>query len=159
MAAPEKTRSRYAFLINLALSPDGRRIALHLGDHVEIWRIGQRPPLVNAAGPPETRFELERVFIVPFFIPPPMTGPTLVSGPPESHHTVRTLEFSPDGRRLVGGDGVAILWETDNWQELWRASGGVAQFALTPDGRYIVTACCVWELPEPADVVPTAPSS
>ncbi len=155
LATPVKTMPRFASLVNLALSPHMRRLALHMGDHVEIWRIDQKPPPADAAGQLERRFELERVFILP---PVYINLPT--SGPAETHQFVRSLGFSSDGHRLLAGDGVAILWETENWRELWRANVGSreiwpamssrsAQFGFTADERRLVTACCVWRLPEP----------
>ena len=44
---------------------DGRRLAVHWGDHVVIWRIDHRAPSANAAEPSEASFELEHVIILP----------------------------------------------------------------------------------------------
>jgi len=155
LATPAKTTPRFASLVNLALSPDTRHLALHMGDHVEIWRIDQAPPPTSTAGQLERRFELERIFILP---PVYIDLPT--SGPAETHQLVRSLDFSSDGVRLLAGDGVAILWNTEDWRELWRADVGsrdlwpamssrFVQLGLTADGRRLVTACCVWVLPDP----------
>ena len=101
------------------------------------------------------RFELDRVFILP---PVYINLPT--SGPAETHQLVRSLDFSSDGDRLLAGDGVAILWDTEDWREVWRANVGggelwpamssrFVQLGLTAGGRRLVTACCVWGLPDP----------
>jgi WD40 repeat protein/outer membrane protein assembly factor BamE (lipoprotein component of BamABCDE complex) len=158
LTAPKKARSRYVGLVNLALSPDRRWVALHMGDHVEVWSTDENEAMSaaqGAAAPPGRSFELEQVFVLP-----PVDVEMASYGPSETHHFVRSIEFSADGRRLVAGDGVAMLWKTGSWRELWRASLGSrelwpamsdlsAGFALTADGRHIVTARGVWELPGP----------
>ena len=62
---------------------------------------------------------------------------------------VRSLAFRPDGRELAcGASGVAILWDTSNWNEVQRlvhdapagsVGQGVNSVAFSPDGRLLAT--------------------
>jgi len=111
-----------------------------MGDHIEVWSMVTAAG--HAANSPGTVFELERVLMVP---------PAYLSSfplPAEASYVNRTLAFSADSRRLIAGDGMAIVWDTDDWRELWRAYPRSEGFALTADGRRVVSGCCVWDLPE-----------
>jgi WD40 repeat protein len=125
MTTPVKTTPRFSRWVNLAISPDQHRVLLHLGDHVEVWSMA-----TAASRAPDISFTLERVLIVP----------------PAASPVDATLAFSADGRRLVAG---GVAWEIDDWHRLWHANLLADQ--LTPDGRHIVTRCCVWELRDPTE--------
>jgi WD40 repeat protein len=74
---------------------------------------------------------------------------------------VRSLAFTPDGRRLVSGgaDGTIRVWNTANQTELWRFRAyrhGVATLALLPDGKTLVSggpdgAVCLWDCSAPVE--------
>ncbi len=128
----------------IALSPDLGRVALHLGKHIEIWRVNkkQRPAWQEGEFPKTNAWdaELERVLLLP---------PRDEAKP---HHSVA---FSADGRKLAAGYSSAIVWEVGTWQEKWRApSADFYQrsfnrgFIFTADGRRILSGCCSWEIPE-----------
>jgi WD40 repeat protein len=58
---------------------------------------------------------------------------------------VWTVDFSPDGKRLVAttAQGHAIVWDTSSYEPVGRFSGGRSrvQFAYySPDGRYLLTS-------------------
>lgn len=143
MTMPVKTPPRFARLVNLAFSPDQRQLAVHLGDHIEVWSMATVAR--GAAKPLDIRFDLERVLIdgPPGYVPP-LT-------PAEATQVRRSLAFSADGRRLVTG---AVVWEIDRWRQLRRANSSMSAF--TPDGRHLVTECCVWDLPQPSEAATPA---
>lgn len=126
---------------NIALSPDLRRVAANLGNHIEIWRIDQMSkPAGQDAAPSKTtawRIELERVLILPRTY----------------DKTARySVAFSADGRKLAAGRASAVVWEVDTWREIWRAPPHegcrLHGFVFTADGRRIISNSCVWEVPE-----------
>jgi hypothetical protein len=130
----------------LALSPDRSRLAVHLGDHLEIWHLGE--VLVDPATPPEDRraamaVDLERVLLLPL--------------DDETAFAERSLGFSRDGAVLVAGNGNAVGWKTATWRQSWRMVPSASDwafgralgqgFALASDGRRLVTAEGVWATP------------
>lgn len=78
---------------------------------------------------------------------------------PEPLTTIRTLDFSPDGKTLLGGgdDHLLRLWtaDADGWRpagELGRHAGAIRAVAFTADGRTAVSAgedgaVRVWDVP------------
>jgi hypothetical protein len=122
----------------LALSPDRSRLAVHLGDHVEIWRLGDAWADRAAQGEDSgaaMAVELERVLLLPL--------------DDQSAYPERSLGFSRDGALLVAGNGNAIGWETTTWRQSWRIVPSASDwalarelgqgFALASDGRRLVT--------------------
>jgi DNA-binding SARP family transcriptional activator/WD40 repeat protein/energy-coupling factor transporter ATP-binding protein EcfA2 len=107
------------FVLGLAFSPDGSRLAIPFGavtakgaDGVEVRDVesGQRVARLPVDG------------------------------------EVRTVAFSPDGGLLAGGqlDGAALLWATDGWQRVGaplalREATALA-VAFSPDGRTLATS-------------------
>jgi hypothetical protein len=125
----------------LALSAETQRLAVSLGGHVQVWRVGEtmrgvRPEAAATAG----TGRLERVLLLPL---PGSAG---------------SLAFSRDGGRLLAGNGSVLVWETDTWHQIWRLTAPLFSalrgefangFAFTGDGHRIVTFRGVWELPGP----------
>lgn len=158
LVPPGKTRARFALLITTALSPDQRRFALHMGDHLQIWRTPEDLSSLAAGGssrPPATDFELEKAIIMPA-VYSEMPGSS-----DEGDQYVRSLEFSADGRRLAaGGDGMIIAWDTETWRVLWRTRADRREpFAFVDNGQRIVSGCCVWRLPAAMDTGLPPPAS
>jgi DNA-binding SARP family transcriptional activator/WD40 repeat protein len=107
------------FVLDLAFSPDGSRLAIPFGagfaeggDGVEVRAVGSG----------------ERVARLP------------VDG------EVRSVTFSPDGSLLAGGqvDGAALLWATDGFQRvgapLALREAAAIGVAFSPDGRTLATS-------------------
>jgi WD40 repeat protein len=129
----------------LALSSDGGRLAIHLGDHVEVWRLEglAGSPAHGEGGGAAPAVELERVLLLPL--------------DDESTFAERSLGFSRDGGFLVAGNGNLVGWETATWRQSWRLVPAAAGwpfgqelgqgFALVSDGRRILTANGVWAVP------------
>ena len=67
----------------------------------------------------------------------------------------QVLQFSADGSRLAAGFVGCVVWDTGTWREVWRCDleegWRVPElrrgFALTPDGRHIVTDDGLYRLP------------
>lgn len=65
------------------------------------------------------------------------------------------LAFSADGSRLAAGFVGCVVWDTVFWREVWRCDLEDDErraelrrgFALTPDGRHIVTDTALYALP------------
>ncbi len=126
----------------LAMTPDGRSIALNWVTHVEIWRSAREE---NAAVP--EALHLESVLLLP------ITGRSACPVP---------LAFSADGGRLAAGCDSAVVWDMNTRQEVFRlvpdAEGKIGGtpawidegFALSADGRAILTTHGVWDVPDPA---------
>jgi WD40 repeat protein len=124
----------------LAVSPDLRRVAVHVGDHVQIWRVNEMPGPAWQGGEAPAQQQtpwsarLERVLILP---------PTLVSFTP-----AHSVAFSADGRKLVASSGSLLMWEVGVWREIWRVPSFLLDFFLTADGRRIITRSSFYEVPE-----------
>ena len=131
---------------NIALSPDLRRVAVHYGGHIEIWRVNETPGQAwqeeAASRTTPGSAGLERVLILP-----------PVDDVITAHHS---LAFSADGRKFAAGYASAIVWEVGSWKEIWRAPSAETYlqsfdngfgFIFTADGRRILSGCCSWEVP------------
>jgi WD40 repeat protein len=107
------------FVLGLAFSPDGSRLAIPFGatsaeggDGVEVRDVGSGKRLARL----------------------PVDG------------EVRSVAFSPDGTLLAGGqvDGAALLWATDRWQRvgtpLTLREATALAVAFSPDGRTLATS-------------------
>ena len=127
----------------LALSAETQRLAVSLGGHLQVWRVGETMPAARpeAAATAGTG-RLERVLLLP------LPG------------SASSLAFSRDGSRLLAGNGSVLVWETDPWRQIWRLTAPTPfstfrgefanRFAVSGDGHRIVTFRGVWELPGPA---------
>jgi len=64
----------------------------------------------------------------------------------EGDRFVWFVDFSPDGKRLVGstGQGHAIVWDTSTWEPIGKplatGAGAVRLAYYSPDGRYLLTS-------------------
>jgi hypothetical protein len=125
--------------IRAAMAPDGRIIAINRTTHVELWR------LVEASARTPAALRLEAVLLLPV---------ASSAGCPVP------LAFSANGGRLAAGCDSAVVWETNTWRELLRlvpdAEGKIGGeqawidegFALSADGRTILTTHGVWDVPD-----------
>jgi WD40 repeat protein len=130
----------------LALSSDRSRLAIHLKDHVEIWRLGETEPGRTAQEQNRRAamvVELERVLLLPL--------------DDKDVYRERSLGFSQDATRLVAGNGNTLGWKTASWRQIWRMIPSVSDWAIVSelgqgftfatDGRRIVTVGGVWAVP------------
>lgn len=58
--------------------------------------------------------------------------------------SIESVEFSPDGRRLVSGskfDNAVIMWRVSDGAELWRAytAAEIERVGWSPDGRFVAS--------------------
>ena len=144
----------------LALSSAPERLAIHLGDHVQIWRLRQAAPGESEGVPrrSDVTVELEQVLLLPYGCSQSLrlfsADPALSAAPPQQP----SLGFSGDGTRFAAGEGSVVVWETASWRQIWRADEACGDsrwdrgFVLTADGEAIVTDQGVWQLPEPSEV-------
>src|SRR5262249_28842633 len=104
--------------VRAALTPDGRMAALGDWDaDIDLWDTSGRVPRQRA---------------------------TLVGHEPgRAFPPLRSMAFSPDGRRLVSSDGtgLVIVWNVATGQESlrWQFPGASEQVLFAPDGRHVVT--------------------
>ncbi|HSA79421.1 MAG TPA: WD40 repeat domain-containing protein [Geminicoccaceae bacterium] len=142
----------------LALSSAPERLAIHLGDHVQIWRLRQAAPAESEGvpRPSDVTVELEQVLLLPYGCSDSRRltdGSTVFAFPSEQP----SLGFSHDGTRFAAGEGSVVVWETASWRQIWRADAGCADsrwdrgFVLTLDGGAIVTDQGIWQLPGPSE--------
>jgi hypothetical protein len=92
----------------IAFSPDGHRIAINRGTHVELWTVAGSPSAVPPA-------RLENAFLLPYATPAPDGSAAPLS-----------LSFGPRTRLLAAGNGRATAYALDGSRRCWR-------YAL-PDG-------------------------
>jgi WD40 repeat protein len=76
--------------------------------------------------------------------PVPRQRATLVGHEPDrTWPLLRSMAFSPDGRRLVSsaGNGLVIIWDVAASKESlrWQLPGEVEQVLFAPDGRHVIT--------------------
>jgi WD40 repeat protein len=108
------------FVLGLAFSPDGSRLAIPFGALDE--------------GGEGAGVEVRDV----------RTGERLARLP--SHGQVRSVAFSPDGRLLAGGQvgGTALLWATGTWRRAGQPRGlqeaPTLGVAFSPDARTLATS-------------------
>jgi WD40 repeat protein len=107
----------------VAFSRDGRRIATGSADQTaRIWDAANGQPIVVLHG----------------------HSNWVMQGGVQLFGEVRSVEFSPDGRRLLTAslDNTARLWDTQTGQTLFVLKHGwaVASAAFSPNGQRIVTA-------------------
>ena len=142
----------------LALSSAPERLAIHLGDHVQIWRLRRAAPGESEGVPrrSDDTVDLEQVLLLPYSC----SQWRRLSDDPGAYFPPQqpSLGFSNDGTRFAAGEGSVVVWETASWRQIWRADAACADrrwdrgFALTADGEAIVTDQGVWQLPEPSEV-------
>ncbi len=131
---------------DVALSPDLQRVAVHLGSHVETWRVIKTPGPTWEKGDlsrkTEWSAELEQILL----LPPPV---------PDIPRPQYSIAFSPNGRKLAAGHSSAIVWEVGTWRELWRAPAAESYrlslgtgFFFAADGRRILSGRYAWDLPD-----------
>jgi hypothetical protein len=138
----------------LALSSTPERLAIHLGDHVQIWRLRRTAPGESEGEPrrSDVTVELEQVLLLPYGCQQWLRLSDRLA-PPYSPPQMPSLGFSADGARFAAGEGSVVVWETVSWRQIWRADEACDDsrwdrgFVLTADGAAIVTDRGVWQLP------------
>ena len=103
-------------LVDLALTPDGRRIAVHVA-----W--GARVPLVRL-------WDLDK-------------GHQIICGVPAGE-SVDGLAFAPDSRTLAtaGADSTVRTWSAETGEAIWRGAGHhgpVLGVAFSPSGQWLTS--------------------
>jgi WD40 repeat protein/serine/threonine protein kinase len=151
-----------AWVMAVAINPDGRTLATGGGDFESSKRRGEGMLWEVAGGRPLARLQgHDREVIAVAFSP---DGRTLATGsrdnsarlweagtgrpgPVLAHRDwVTAVAFSPDGRRVLTAsrDGTAHLWDAATGQSAapaLRHEAAVLGAAFSPDGRLILTGC------------------
>lgn len=124
--------------LRLALLPSlqpGAR-ALHSGWRAAAWLPGDRPRLPTAGADGTAR-------VYSWSSTGGLAPRRRMAHRYGSH--LASIEYSPDGRRLVtaGGDGQAIVWDVASGAAMARLAhpAMVWQATFSPDGRLVATAC------------------
>jgi len=109
-------RGRFTYAPAIRFSPDGRRLAVNCGTHVEIWNLG---PLDSGAGGGSAPGapHLADAFLLPFG---PEPGPI--------DYGVTSLAFSADGNRLAATNTQGVVYDLARsrrvWTHRWQAGQG-----------------------------------
>jgi WD40 repeat protein len=144
---------------HLAISPDGRRLAVGMTTgHVVLWdTLSWKAVGTNFDGPrqitalrfsPDLRALLAATQIsdeTNFVVKMDLAGYTLRRSPEHHQGTVSALAFSPDAKWVAGSslDGIVRLWDARNLVRVgtFRGhSGYVTSSAFSPDARTLATA-------------------
>ena len=161
--AADSGRIETGFRAAMAISPDGRRIALASQQQVWVWDSPAATGIEATDSTPMNGLEP-----APKAAAPTDAEESTKSDEPRTKmlgHSgvVLGLAYSPDGRRIAtaSADRTVKIWDAENGQELLtlRAHGApVVCVAFSPDGRYLASASAdkpsqvrVWDAgPQPA---------
>ena len=157
--APAIVGKLTAAATRLAVSPDGRRLAVGMANgNVEVWdAVSWKSIGTNACGPgqvtaldfsPEGSALMAAVKVVDgtnALAKIKLDGGAIQFAPEHHQGVVTALALSPDSRWVAGSsrDGIVRLWDSDSLvrKGTFRGhSGYVTSAAFTPDGRTLATA-------------------
>jgi WD40 repeat protein len=124
-------KGHFGAIFAAAISPDGRRVATGSSDEtVRVWNPATGREVLALMGPNRTRLT---------------TGEIALDSSRQGLGLVRSVAFSPDGRRLVtaSDNENPKVWDVATGREVLTLkphSARVSSAAFSPDGRRLITA-------------------
>ncbi|MFP3040601.1 caspase family protein [Treponema primitia] len=154
----EQTFAGAAGVGSMAISPDGRQLAIPSGNIIKIWSFeswqelqafpGYGPVVYSPDGRRLVCKSLDRTIKVWDV----ESGQELRTFSAQSSGGLKSLAYSPDGRKIAGGysgtgkgnESFVSIWDVESGQELRTISGfsnwqTAMTIAFSPDGRQIVS--------------------